>query len=97
MPRDSRANTASGVRCHLLGLVGANLVVGSLFLWALPLLARLWQPAAPGLLQRLFAPLAAGEGGIGATAVVYGALALAALVVGVVLVIRAARRLGCSG
>jgi len=94
MPKESEGNAARGLRAHAIGLIGANLVVGSLILWALPLLARFWHLSVPGILQRLLMPLAASDGA-GTVALVYDAIALAAMVAGIALVIRAARLLSC--
>ena len=69
MPQGDQANPARGLRAHALGLIGANLVAGSLFLWALPLLAP-WTPGS-GL----------------------ALVAAATMVLGVALVVRAARML----
>jgi hypothetical protein len=77
---------AKSYRCHLMGLVGANLVVGAIVLWLLPLLGR--QLAGDDGWHRLMPwSTATDHGGI-------AALAVGALIVGAALVIRAARQLG---
>jgi hypothetical protein len=75
-----------------MGLLGANLAIGALFVWVIPLCLAYWQ--APAGLDwsplRLLAPWSAVESSA-PVSLLYSALALAAIIIGTVLVIRAAR------
>jgi hypothetical protein len=76
------------VKMHALGLFGANLAIGTLVLWWLPLLFELVRgDANPWPRPLALAPVRSSAG----VAVVGDALALAAVVIGIVLVLRAAR------
>jgi hypothetical protein len=94
--KDDRNTRSRSLRAHAIGLLGANIAIGALFVWALPLLARLWRwpPSGELSLPQIFAPWAESGAGLTAFALLYDMLALAALVAGVVLVIHAARLLG---
>jgi hypothetical protein len=94
--KDTRRTRSRSLRAHAIGLVGANLAIGALFAWVLPLLVRLWRrsPTEGELsLVQLFAPWADSEGGVTALALLYDVLMLSAVVAVIVLVIHAARRL----
>ena len=76
------------VKMHALGLFGANLAIGTLVLWWLPLLFELVRGDADRWpLPLALAPASPGAG----VAVVGDVFALAAVVIGIVLVLRAAR------
>ena len=81
-------------KAHLLGFLGANLAIGAISLWALPLLLDLakgasdrWSP------ERLLAPWSAGTE-LTPLAVLGDILVLVAIGVGIGLLARAARLLG---
>jgi hypothetical protein len=83
---------ARTLRSHAIGLLGANLAIGALFVWVIPLCLAYWQAPA-GLdwsVLRILAPWSAVESTM-PVSLLYSALALAAIVIGTVLVIRAAK------
>ena len=83
---------ARTLRSHAIGLLGANLAIGALFVWVIPLILAYWQ--APASLDwsvlRILAPWSAVENSV-PVSMLYSVLALAAIVIGTFLVIRAAR------
>ena len=83
---------ARTLRSHAIGLLGANLAIGALFVWVIPfVLAYFRAPAGPDWsLLRVLAPWSAVETPV-PVSLLYAALALGAIVVGTFLVVRAAR------
>src|SRR5882724_12417350 len=77
--KDDRSTRSRSLRAHAIGLLGANLAIGALFIWALPLLARLWRRPTSGgelSLQQLFAPWADPGASPTAFGLLYAMLAL---------------------
>jgi hypothetical protein len=83
------------LRSHALGLLGANLAIGALFVWVIPfLLAYFEAPASVDWsLLRILAPWSAVEASV-PVSLLYAVLALGAIIVGTFLVIRAAQLVG---
>jgi hypothetical protein len=80
------------LRSHAIGLLGANLAIGALFVWVIPLCLAYWQAPASldWSLLRILAPWSAVQTSV-SVSLLYGVLALLAIVLGTFLVIRAAR------
>lgn len=87
------------VRAHVLGLIGANLALGALFLWALPVTERLLHsPAGAGLtVRQLLQPWAEWGREMPVPAEFCAALSLAGIIGGGVLITYAARLLTSCG
>src|SRR5215472_16710985 len=77
------------LKAHLLGLLGANLVIGTLALWAMPLIVeRLRHPDHEWSALRLLASWSP-RGEIGVVAILLDLAGLAIILFGILLMLRA--------
>jgi hypothetical protein len=97
MTKQETTGRARTLRAHALGLLGANLALGALLLWALPAIDRLMHRSddSSWTLQQFVQPWASDS----PVAPLYGiAMSVAGVVAGLVLIVHAARLLtGTAG
>jgi hypothetical protein len=91
--QSDRPPRARMIAAHALGFCGANLAIGAVVLWWLPLLRALWRGGAAAPWSRLLVAPWSAAGEVTALAILGDLAVLAAVVLGARLVGHAARML----
>jgi hypothetical protein len=92
--RTPRTIAPRRLRAHALGLIGANLAIGALVVWAVPIIGRLRQASSGAWsAAQLLQPWAKADSGVTALSLLGAAMLAAALIGGLALIGCAARRI----
>jgi hypothetical protein len=92
--RSPRTIAPRRLRAHALGLVGANLAIGALVVWAVPIISRLRQGSGGAWSAAQFLqPWARADSGVTALSLLGAVMLVSALIAGLALIGCAARRI----